>query len=198
MNLLSVRGSARSRSGTAASAAVLVLILAACGSSAGATNPPAGATSAAGATAGAVATSDTGQATEGPGPGGGSTAVACDALTDAAIKTATGFGVLNKTSMPTFGDGTGCKWQLDNAGMTPNELIISVYSPGGSEYYDKFFAPYGEAPVAGLGDGAVRSADQGVTAKQGDVMVNAIYFSHPAAENVEVDVVRAVFAGLGG
>ena len=155
------------------------------------------------ATGGTAPTTAAGGATVAPAataPTGGGTAVdACTLLTDAEIKSATGFAPIRKGAEPQMGVfEAGCEWELDNAGDAAWSITIGVKTSGGRAFYDKYIAPPASEGTAvdGVGDDALQSDIGEVTAVKGDTVFSVLYIEFPTRDEVAIPLARAVAAKL--
>ena len=168
--------------------ASLAIILAACGGAA-----PSGGAPTSAPTTGAGATQ---QSTAGP------TVDACALLSDADIKALTGGTVASKEPGTQAGIfPAGCRWVIDGTDqMLPPEIILGVISPGGRDYYDKYFRPYNNEqdnkPIANLGDEAVTGMADVVMVVLGDALFQVQWLG--TTKDLEVEIARKVAENLAG
>jgi len=130
---------------------------------------------------------------------GGMAIDACSLLTDAEIKSATGFSPIRKTAGPQMGVfNAGCEWELDNDGAAPWSITIGLNASGGRSFYDKYIAPpVGEGEVIdGVGDDALQSDIGEVTAVKGDTIFSVLYIEFPTRDEVAVPLAKAIAAKL--
>ena len=115
----------------------------------------------------------------------GSAVDACSLLSDADIEAATDRTIATKTHGPVQGIfSEGCAWEL-----TPGEddmvgwsIEVGVVSPGGSNYFDRYFSPF-EEPLAGVGDKAVSQEAGGIAAVKGDTLVSVFVIAFGGDED---------------
>lgn len=179
-------------------ATITTILLAACGGGT-ATSGPGGP----GATSGTPATQ---------APGGGAvtqapdqTVDACALLTAADIEAGTGLAAKPGLSGPQGGIfPSGCLWELvDDDSIVPPEVTLGVISPGGRDYYDRYFAGLGDPgyePIEGLGDLAVDAQFGAVLVVSGDVFFQVQYIGGGFGDDdtaVATKLSRKVIANLG-
>ena len=120
---------------------------------------------------------------------------ACALLTDDEILQATSHAVVNRTAGPQMGIfQNGCLIELeDDDAIVPPEITIGVISPGGADYFRRFFVePFPEAEhVSGIGDDAVRGGAGDLLAVKGDTMVNVLYIGLGDEEEVTEALMRS-------
>ena len=153
---------------------VAILSVIACGG--GATYSPATSSIAPGLPTTSAPASATGNAATAPPAGA---VDACALLTDDEILQATSHAVVSRTAGPQLGIfQNGCLIELaDDEAIVPPEITIGVISPGGADYFRRFFVePFPEAEhVSGIGDDAIRGEVGDLLAVRGDTMVNVLY-----------------------
>jgi hypothetical protein len=113
----------------------------------------------------------------------------CSLLTDAEIVTATGFPVVSKKEGPQLGIfPAGCTWEIDSGQSVTFKVIVGALAPGGRSYYDKYFGPFGDTPISGIGDVALKRGKDGYMAVKGDTLIDLEYIAvtthAPAAETL--------------
>lgn len=112
-------------------------------------------------------------------PDGGEAIDPCKMLTDEEIERTTGYPVLNKKTVAGNGRSSppGCDWELKSGKGIPglHRISIDVIRSGGRERFKLLNAL---TPLAGLGDGAVKTGGNAggtVWAVAGDFMVTVRY-----------------------
>ncbi|OGO59115.1 MAG: hypothetical protein A2V85_16980 [Chloroflexi bacterium RBG_16_72_14] len=146
-----------------------------------------------------------------PEPGstaGGEVAAACELLTTEDIVEVTGWKVAEVRAEMTHGlFENGCRWTLDGgpamAMGVPARIVLGVLSPGGRDYFDRYFAPFaaenGDEPLEGLADVGLRQSTGSVMAVLGDVLVAVQWLDGTASQSDKpVDIVRRVLENVAG
>lgn len=183
------------------------LLLAACGGGAAATGGPgSGPTGGAIPSAGPTAASALTQPPAGsvtPAPGQGAAIDACKVLSAADIKAITDHEVATSVPGNNFGtEGDGCQWDLKDAGaMIPPSVTLELKSPGGRDYWDRYFKPFITAennkPIDGVGDEAFTGFGNVATVVVGDAFFEVQYIgSSNDPDGLEVDIARRVAENL--
>lgn len=174
------------RAVTFALVAALAIITAACGQGAGGTNLP--------ARTGALATAGSGGATA-PTTGGGSAKAACDLLSDDEIKRITDLTVVSENSAPADTVYANvCRWTLSSG-----EMDLGVLNVGAKDRFDRTIELEGGTEVPGLGDRAARTELTGsLFVLRGDTMLDLFTLGTGTSDEVEVELMQAALANLGG
>jgi hypothetical protein len=101
---------------------------------------------------------------------------AADLLTDEDIREIMGYSVIKKTPGPAHGIfQNGCEWELDSGAGANWSITLGVMSPGGRRYFDTYLNLDNLPPIPALGDIAISSMSDCITAVKGDVLVDLQY-----------------------